>query len=160
MNTHPSSYVSKISWLQDRIVRTCARENITMIQDGRQVLRAELNRYNNHQVHSTTGEIPALRFHRARKEKRTLFREFLVPPPFLSTKDVFSLRAERVVNPYHRISFNNLEFKLAGVSPRDTVQLRIVPLPEKGLAEFRFWHDNRFLGAQKARLEDVNLFHF
>jgi hypothetical protein len=147
-------------WLQDRLVRTCARENIKMIHDAREVLRAELDRYNNHQVHNTTGEIPAYRFHRARKEKRMLFREFLVPPPFLSTKDIFCLRAERVVNPYRRISFNNLEFKLSGVSPRETIQIRLVPFPDRGLAEFRFWHENRFLGSQKARLEDINLVHF
>ena len=45
-------------WLQDRIVRTCALEHITAIDDGRAVLKDELDRYNNHQVHSTTGEIP------------------------------------------------------------------------------------------------------
>jgi hypothetical protein len=44
-------------WLQDRIVRTCALEHITTIEEGRVVLKEELDRYNNHQVHSTTGEI-------------------------------------------------------------------------------------------------------
>jgi hypothetical protein len=33
-------------WLQDRIVRTCARENISLIKEAREVLRYELNRYN------------------------------------------------------------------------------------------------------------------
>jgi hypothetical protein len=33
------------------------------------------------------------------------------------------------------------------------------PVPHRGLAEFRFWHENRFLGSQKARLEDINLAH-
>ena len=41
-------------WLQDRIVRTCALENITTIEECRTVLKEEVNRYNNHQVHSTT----------------------------------------------------------------------------------------------------------
>ena len=54
-------------WLQDRIVRTCARENISGIKDAREVLRYELNRYNSHQVHPTTGEIPEVRFNRARE---------------------------------------------------------------------------------------------
>jgi hypothetical protein len=119
-----------------------------------------MNRYNNHQVHSTTGEIPILRFRRALKEKRSLFREFLVPPPFRSTKDIFSLKAERVVNQYRKISFNNLEFKLSGVSVRDTVQLRIVPNMETGMAEIRFWCENQLIAVQKARLEDINLVHF
>ena len=41
-------------WLQDRIVRTCALENITTSEECRTVLKEEVNRYNNHQVHSTT----------------------------------------------------------------------------------------------------------
>ncbi|MFC1902525.1 hypothetical protein ACFLX4_00445 [Chloroflexota bacterium] len=49
-------------WLQDRIVRTCAIEKLTAIDDVRAVLKEELNRYNNHQVHSTTGEVPSIRF--------------------------------------------------------------------------------------------------
>jgi len=44
-------------WLQDRIVRTCAIEKLTTIDEVRDVLKEEVNRYNNHQVHSTTGEI-------------------------------------------------------------------------------------------------------
>jgi hypothetical protein len=147
-------------WLQDRLIRTCARENIKTITDARQVLRAEVHRYNNHQVHSTTGEIPSLRFQRAQEEKKSLFREFIVPPPFKSTKDIFCLMVERVVNPYRKILFHNLEFKLSGVSVRDTIQLRIVPHKDKGIAEIRFWRESDFLGTQKIRLEDINLVHF
>lgn len=147
-------------WLQDRLIRTCARENIKTITEARQVLRAEVDRYNNHQVHSTTGEIPSLRFQRAQEEKKSLFREFMVPPAFKSTKDIFCLMTERVVNPYRKISFHNLEFKLSGVSVRDTIQLRIVPHKDKGIAEIRFWRESKFLGTQKIRLEDINLVHF
>jgi len=147
-------------WLQDRLIRTCARENIKTITEARQVLRAEVNRYNNHQVHSTTGEIPSIRFQRAQEENKSLFREFMVPPPFKSTKDIFCLMTERVVNPYRKISFNNLEFKIPGVSVRDTIQLRIVPHKDKGIAEIRFWRESEFLGTQKIRLEDINLVHF
>jgi len=78
-------------WLQDRVVRTCARKNVKTIGHARKLLGLEKPRYNNLQVHSTTGEIPVMRFRRALKEKRTLFRPFEVPPPFRSTKDVFSL---------------------------------------------------------------------
>jgi hypothetical protein len=48
-------------WLQDRLVRTCAREGIRTIDAARDVLRYEVHRYNQHQVHSTTGEIPILK---------------------------------------------------------------------------------------------------
>ena len=147
-------------WLQDRIVRTCAREMVRTIDQAKQVLMAEVNRYNNHQVHSTTGEIPSLRFQEALECKKSLFREFLVPPPFESSKDIFSLRAERIVNPYRKISFNKLEFRIEGVPIRGTVQLRIVPDKESDLAEIRFWHENRLVGIQKVKNEDLNLVRF
>lgn len=66
---------------------------------------------------------------------------------------------ERVVNPYRKISFYNLEFKLSGVSVRDTIRLRIVPDKDKAKAEIRFWRESDFLGIQKIRLEDINLVH-
>ena len=52
-------------WLQDRVVRTCAIEKLTTIEEARAVLKEELDRYNNHQVHSTTGEVPSIRFEKA-----------------------------------------------------------------------------------------------
>ncbi len=147
-------------WLQDRIVRTCARENVHTIDEARRTLRKELNRYNNRQIHSTTAEIPTLRFNRALQESRSLFRDFMVPPPYQSTKDIFCLRAERVVNPYRKISFNNLELKVSGAPIRGTVQLRIVPDRRSGLAEIRLWYNNQLLGIQKVKNEDLNLVHF
>jgi hypothetical protein len=147
-------------WLQDRLVRTCARENIKTIIEAREVLHFEVDRYNNHQVHNTTGEIPSRRLQRAQEEGKSLFRQFLVPPPFKSTKDVFCLMTERVVNPYRKISFHNLEFRLSGVSVRDIIQLRIVPNKEKNIAEIRFWREKDFLETQKIRLEEINLVHF
>jgi hypothetical protein len=52
-------------WMQDRIVRICCLEKISDVDGARSVLYEELDRYNNHQVHSTTEEIPAIRFERA-----------------------------------------------------------------------------------------------
>lgn len=147
-------------WLQDRIVRGCAREGIKTVGEARQLLRYEMNRYNNHQIHSTTGEIPALRFERALKERRTLFREFLVPPPYESTKDIFCLRVQRTVNAYRKISISNLELKVSKVPIRERVQLRIVPDKGSGLAEIRFWYNRKFVGIQKVKNEDLNLVHF
>ena len=77
-------------WLQDRIVRTCVYENLSTIEEVRSVLKAEVDRYNNHQVHSTTGEIPNIRFARARKEGNSLFRKFSLPEPYTSPLDVFA----------------------------------------------------------------------
>ncbi len=147
-------------WLQDRLVRTCAREGIKSIKKVEEVLRYEVDRYNNHQVHSTTREIPALRFQRALNDKKSLFREFTLFPPFESTKDIFCLRTERTVNSYRKISINNLVLKVPGVPIGGNVQLRIVPDKESDLAEIRFWYNNRLVGVQKVKNGDLNLVHF
>jgi len=68
-------------WLQDRIVRTCARENVRSVAQIREILSYEVNRYNEHQVHSTTGEIPVMRLEKAVREGMTLFRPFKLPFP-------------------------------------------------------------------------------
>jgi hypothetical protein len=147
-------------WLQDRIVRTCAREGIKEISDGRQVLASELKRYNSYQVHSTTGEIPDVRFYRAFDEKRSLFREFVIPSPFISTKDIFALRDGRVVNAYRKISINNLELNVSGVPLRERVYLRITPDKNSGLSEIRFWYKDKLVGIAKVRNEDLNIHNF
>ena len=75
-------------WLQDRITRTCVRENITDIRQAlklcsgqaQKVLSEELYRYNYRQVHSTTGEVPYFRFQRALEDKKSLFRECKIKP--------------------------------------------------------------------------------
>jgi hypothetical protein len=59
-------------WLQDRIVRTCAREGVDNVIDGNRVLEAEADRYNYKQVHSTTGEVPYYRLKRLASEGKSL----------------------------------------------------------------------------------------
>ena len=147
-------------WLQDRLVRTCAREGVDNIIDGQEVLEQEATRYNYRQVHSTTGEVPYYRYKRKVANGESLFREFFVPKPYLSTKDIFALRDSRVVNPYRRISFNRLVINISGVPIRDKVGLRIVPDLASGLAEIRFWHKDKLVGTQIVKNEDLNLSNF
>ena len=105
-------------WLQDRIVRACAIEKLTAISDVRAVLKEELNRYNNHQVHSTTGEVPSIRFDKARQEGNSLFRPFALPKPYTSTK---------MVNGYRRISLSNHDIPVPHVPLRDEVEVHLIP---------------------------------
>jgi hypothetical protein len=90
------------------LVRTCYRENVRVIPEGQLILNNLLQRYNYGIVHTTTGEIPYIRFQRAIREKRSLFREFRIMPPFLSSKDIFCLRVDRMVDSYRKVSINNL----------------------------------------------------
>jgi len=126
-------------WLQDRIVRTCALESISAMEDVRSVLKDEVDRYNNHQVHSTTKEIPAIRFRRAKRDGNSLFRPFSLPKPYTSPKDVFCLRETRVVNGYRRISLFNHTIEVPNVELHEEVEIHMVPDTAKQVMEIRIW---------------------
>jgi hypothetical protein len=131
-------------WLQDRIVRTCALDGISSFEDARLVLQAEVERYNNHQVHSTTGEIPAIRFDQAKAAGNSLFRPFSLPKPFTSLKDVFCLHATRTLNGYRKISLAGVEIEIPKVPIREDVELHMVPL-EPNLVEVRVWFERKMV---------------
>ena len=147
-------------WIQDRLVRTCYRENIRDIKEAQLILNNLVQKYNYRIVHSTTGEIPYIRFQRAIREKRTLFREFTINPPFKSVKDIFCLRVDRMVDSYRKVSINNLELKVPSAPLHERIQLRISPDRESGVSEVRFWHEGELLGMQKVKNSDLNLVHF
>ena len=147
-------------WIQDRLVRTCYRENIKVIQEAQLILNSLVRKYNYRIVHSTTKEVPYIRFQRALKENKSLLREFKIMPPFLPTKDIFCLRVDRMADAYHKVSINNLELKVSGAPLHERIQLRIVPNKESGLSEVRFWHRDHFLGMQKVKNSDLNLVRF
>ncbi len=141
-------------WLQDRLVRTCVREEVTDLPHAQRILRQELQRYNHQQLHSTTQEIPYLRFQRALKEKRTLFREFILRPPFQSVKDIFCLRIDRTIDPYRRISINTLQLKVNRAVPRKVVNLRIYPLNQQ-ICEIRFWCEGNLIDVQRIKNSEL-----
>ena len=147
-------------WLQDRIVRTCAIEKLTAIDDVRAVLKEELNRYNNHQVHSTTGEIPSIRFEKAKREGHSLFRPFVLPKPYNSTKDVFCLREKRMVNGYRKISFFDHEIPVPNVPLREEVEIHLLPDTRRDALEVRIWHGNRMVQSVTYPLKEFPRVHF
>jgi hypothetical protein len=126
-------------WLQDRIVRTCALDDISALEDVRLVLKQEVDRYNNHQVHSTTKEIPSIRFNRAKRDGNSLFRPFSLPQPYTSPKDVFCLRETRTVNGYRRISLFNHTIEVPNVELYEDVDIHLVPDVPKQVMEIRIW---------------------
>jgi len=147
-------------WIQDRLVRTCYRENIRDIKEAQLILNNLVQKYNYQLAHSTTGEIPYIRFQRALKENKSLFREFAVRPPYKSINDIFCLRVDRMVNPYRKVSINKLELKVPKAPLHESIQLRIVPDRKSGLSEVRFWYEDEFLGIQKVKNSDLNLVQF
>ena len=147
-------------WMQDRVVRTCARERITTIEEAQKVLEEEAERYNYHQVHSTTGEIPFIRFKRAQNEKKSLFRDFVVPSPYKSVKDIFCLRVKRTVDAYHKISISNIKLKVHKAPLRKQVELRIVPHEKIGMSEVRIWYKDILTDVYHIKNSDLNIVKF
>ena len=147
-------------WLQDHLIRTCVREGITTIDGAEAVLQNEVHEYNTRRVHATIGEIPMIRFQRALQEKKSLFREFKVKPPFQSVRDIFCLRFERVVDSYRRISLKGITLQVPRVMPRQKVEIRLYPDVMTGVAEARFWHKGQFVGSQKIKNDQLPIVHF
>lgn len=131
-------------WLQDRIVRTCALEGISSCEDARTVLRAEVERYNHHQVHSTTGEIPAIRFEKAKTSGNSLFRPFSLPKPYSSLKDVFCVHMRRTLNGYRKITLGGMQIEIPKVPIREDVDIHLVPV-SPSLVEVRIWFENKMI---------------
>jgi transposase len=145
-------------WLQDRIVRTCALEKLASLEDARAVLREEVHRYNYHQVHSTTGEVPAIRFANAQKAGNSLFRPFALPKPYKSAKDVFCLRTTRIVDGYRRISLDRHSIEVPKVEVREDVDLHLVPDLAKNILEVRIWFKDKMVHSVNLPLNEIRRF--
>ena len=147
-------------WIQDHIVRICARDNIKTIAGANQVLFREIYLYNYKWIHSTTKEIPFIRYQRALKEKQSVLRQFIVPPPYQSIKDIFCYRMDRVVDNYRTVSVNNLQLRFNNAPIREIVNLRIHPHNKSELSEVRFWHKDKLLDTQQVKTNLILPVHF
>ena len=146
-------------WLQDHLIRTCVRENVKEIGHGQRVLNYERGRYNHHQMHTTTKEIPDRRFNSANEAKKSLFRSWSIPKPFLSVRDIFALRAVRYVDNYMTVTIRNHAFKLSDVEPQRPVDIRIYIL-ELFFYELRFWHNGKLVKVERVKDKGLLPVHF
>jgi hypothetical protein len=146
-------------WLQDHLVRTCIRESVKEIGHGQRVLNYETSRYNHHQMHTTTQEIPNCRFNSANEAKKSLFRSWVVPKPFLSVRDIFALRAVRYVDNYMTVGIRKHVFKLPTVEPQRPVDIRIYIL-QPFFYELRFWHNGKLIKVERVKDNDLLPVHF
>ncbi len=135
-------------WLQDRIVRRCAKEGIRTIADARVILRDEVERYNTRQVHSTTKEIPDIRFEKSIREGTSVLKPFKLIDPYQSTKDIFCLRETRKVDGYRKISWRTYGITVPPSIPVGAeVELHIIPEPER--PEIRIWFKDKVVAIAK-----------
>lgn len=138
-------------WLQDRIVRRCANEQVKDIERARIILQQELKRYNEEQVHSTTMEIPAIRLKNAIKGGKTFFKEFCLSALYTLTKDIFCLQEKRSIDGYNQIVWNNKKIKIpVFLSPGTEIELHIIP--DELFTEIRLWHKGNVLKVIKYKI--------
>jgi hypothetical protein len=81
-------------------------------------------------------------------------------PFYKSAKDIFFLRADRMVNSYRKVSINNLELRVLKAPLHKRIQLRLVPDKKSGLTEIRFWHKDKLIGIQIVKNTNLNLVQF
>ena len=140
-------------WLQDHLVRTCIRENVKDIKHAQRILNYERDHYNYKQIHSTTKEIPNRRFNSAKDAKKSLFRDWSIPSPFTSLRDIFALHCHRFVDNYHAVTIRPLHIKLPDVEPRYPVDIRIYILA-KDFYELRFWYNAKLIKVIRQKILD------
>jgi hypothetical protein len=137
---HVDGFYALSPQAKGKIERTCALERISSLQDARTVLREEVQRYNCRQVHSTIGEIPAVRSERAQRTGKSPFRRFALPQSYKCTKDIFCLYLTRVVDSYRRISLDRPVIELPKVDPDEDIELNLVPDLPRSLLETHTGH--------------------
>lgn len=147
-------------WLQDHLVRTCLHERIDSIEESRKVLYEEIYQYNFTRIHSVTKDIPVERYERALGEKLSLFRPLRVMSPYQKLEDIFCYRVKRKVNSYRRVSFNKLTFSVSGASIHAEVELRVSFDADMQRAKVRIWYQDRLVGEQQIKIDDLNKVHF
>jgi transposase len=147
-------------WLQDRIVRTAAKENLTTISELKEVLRKLKDDYNNVWVHSTTNEIPSVRFEKHLNGKLCLFRPLQSILPDVNLKDVFCLRWRRRTDGYRKVSLDSITFDLPEASPYHDIEIHITPDWKTNTAIFRFWQEKKFVGERRVKISSLKMVRF
>jgi len=147
-------------WLQDHTVRTCYHEKIIKIEDAREILFEDIHSYNYKHIHSTTREIPAVRYENALNENKSLFRKFSIRFPYEKLEDIFCYRIKRIVNRYRKISLNKLEFSISGVPILREIEIRISFDLKSPVATLRFWYQGKCVGQQQIKIEDLKGLQF
>lgn len=143
-------------WIQDRLVRTAAKEKLTTIGELKDVLRSLIDSYNNQWVHSTTKEIPIVRFENALNGSCSLFKPLLKE----NVNDLFCLVFKRTTDGYRSLSFDTIVFRLPNATSYTETEIRISPDYKNKLAIFRFWQKGCFVEEQRVALSKLKKVYF
>jgi len=100
---------SKFKYLQGRIVRRCAKEQVTTLEHAQRILDEEVRYYNEYRKHDITGQTPMERFLLAEKEGRSVLRKL---PEGKDLKDLFCLEYRRKLDKYGKTTIKTIELEV------------------------------------------------
>jgi hypothetical protein len=144
-------------WLQDRLVRIAMKENLTTLEEMREALRSLVEMYNTRWVHSTTKEIPVVRFENALNGNCSLFKPL---PKGVDTRDLFCLVFKRTTDGYRSLSFDGIVFRLPNSRSYTETEIHVSPDYKNKLAVFRFWQSDAFVEEHRVKLDQLKIVHF
>lgn len=149
------------SWLQERIVRRCARRKVKRVAKVQEILQEVVREYNTKIIHSNLEVTPQEKMNQAQKNNKTVFKDLMLEHEDKTLSDIFSLQAERRVNSYRKISLCNNEIKLSGVKPKTKVRINITKSEQcSDKAKLRFWHRGNFIQEETIAADELNKFNF
>ena len=122
---------SKFKYLQGRMVRRCAKEQVTTLEHAQRILDEEVRYYNEYKKHEITGQTPMERFLLAEKEGRSVLRKI---PEGKDLKDLFCLEYLKKLDKYGRTTVKGIPIELKS-SPSSEVVIHYIK--ENGEVELR-----------------------
>lgn len=144
-------------WIQDRLVRTAVKENLKTLDEMREALHDLVETYNIRWVHSTTREIPIVRFENALNGNCSLFKPL---QKGVDTRDLFCLAFKRTTDGYRSLSFDGIVFRLPNARSYVETEIRISPDYKNKLAVLRFWQQGAFVEEHRVKLDQLKTVRF
>lgn len=144
-------------WIQDRLVRTAAKEKLTTLSEMRDVLQKLVHTYNTVWVHSTTKEIPIVRFEKALNGNCSLFKPLARA---VDVNDLFCLSFKRTTDGYRSLSFDGICFRLPNARSYMETEIHLALDAKSGLVVARFWQEGRFVEEHKIKPAQLKTVHF
>lgn len=129
---------SKFKYLQGRVVRRCAKEEVTTLEHAQRILNEEVKYYNECRIHCVTAQTPLQRFEFAQKEGRSVLRPSKLTEGE-SWKDIFCLEYEKKLDAYGRTKVKDIDLQIKS-SPSQNVTIRYIE--ENGEKEIRILAKN------------------
>jgi transposase len=147
-------------WIQDRLVRTAAKEKLTTLDEVRAVLHDLMDAYNTRWVHSTTKEIPMVRFENALNANISLFRPLVAAAPGTDPNDLFCLIFIRKTDGYCSLSLDSISFRLHNAQSYTETEIHCALESKSALVVVRFWQAGHFVEEQRVKVSDFKTVRF